>query len=82
MSQSGIIFTDSTVSQVGTRDPDGTRFGGATTDLIAFYGQTPTAQRAAGNNTAITTGATLTSAVASIIEIRTTLVNLGLMPAT
>lgn len=82
MSQSGIIFTDATVSQVGARDPDGTRLGGAITDPIAFYGATPTAQRAAGNNPVLTAAAALTTVAASVIEIRATLVGLGIMPAT
>jgi hypothetical protein len=70
------------IDQLGNRSPDGEQLGQATTDLIGFYGKTPLAQRATGNNTLLTTGATTTVQTAVLIEIQATLVGLGLMPAT
>lgn len=60
----------------------GSIMGRSTGALISFFGATPVAQRATGNNTALTTGATTTVQLAVLTEIQTTLVNLGLMPST
>ena len=77
-----MTFTTSTLHQLSTGTPDGTQMGQSTTDLIGFYGKTPVVQRATGNNTLLTTGATTTVQTAVLIEIQATLVALGLMPAT
>lgn len=78
-----MTLTTTHVDQMGNRSPDGMVHGSAITDLIGFYGvATPVAQRATGNNTLLTTGATTTVQTAVLIEIQATLVALGIMPAT
>jgi hypothetical protein len=74
--------TETIVLRALPTNPDGGRFGNSTTDKICFYGGTPAAQRATGNNTLLTTGATTTVQTAVLIEMQATLVGLGLMPAT
>ncbi|MGH6737588.1 MAG: hypothetical protein ACREDY_00890 [Bradyrhizobium sp.] len=60
----------------------GSLLGQGITDTIGFYGLTvPVAQRAAGNNTALTASSTTTVQLAVLTEIQTTLVDLGLMPS-
>lgn len=71
--------------------PDGTNIGNAITDKLAFYGVTPIVQRANANQAAAPAGGTGATAGAydtaanrdSLInlvnEMRTVLVNLGLM---
>jgi len=57
-------LTETQILRVGPETPDGLRMGVAATDLIAFYGATPVAQRAggSGSGTAVsTTAATTTS---------------------
>ena len=68
--------------------------GNSTAALISFYGTAGIAQRAAGSNAVVPAGgvgvaaggwdtaAHRDTAIATINEIRTTLVNLGLMPST
>lgn len=63
-------------------NPDGQLLGASITDPIGFYGKTPVAQRATGHNTAITSGSSATAVATVLSEIQTTLINLGLMPAT
>lgn len=64
------------------KNPDGELLGKDTTTKIGFYGGTPVVQRATGNNTLLTTGATTTVQTAVLIEIQATLVANGMMPAT
>jgi len=76
---------------IGRGGPDGTTIGASTTELISFYGVTPVAQAAGAAQGTFTTTLTqstgwgfLTStagnaAVALILEMRSVLVNLGLM---
>lgn len=77
-----ILSSETHIDQLGNRSPDGEQMGQATTDLIGFYGKTPIAQRAAGNNTALTTTPTTTLVGTIVREIQATLVGLGIMPAT
>jgi hypothetical protein len=74
--------TETIILRATPVNPDGSRFGSTTADKIAFYGGTPTAQRATGSNTLLTTGATTTVQTAVLIEIQATLVALGMMPST
>lgn len=74
--------SETIVLRATANNPDGSNFGSSITEKIAFYGKTPIAQRATGNNTLLTTGATTTVQTAVMIEIQATLVGLGLMPAT
>jgi hypothetical protein len=72
----------------------GGTIGTAVTNTISFYGAARVARRSAGNNAVVPAGGTgaaaggwdtaahRDAAIATINEIRTTLVNLGLMPAT
>jgi len=46
---------------LGNGNPDGVSVGGATTDLVSFYGVTPIAQRSGSAQTAVTTTAATTS---------------------
>jgi UDP-N-acetyl-D-mannosaminuronic acid transferase (WecB/TagA/CpsF family) len=83
-----------TYERVDYGSPDGAQLGGASTDKIAFYGVTPVvqptaaAQAAPASTDAVSVSATQwgfsTSAQANavidcLIEIRTALVNLGLI---
>ncbi len=68
---------------IGDAGPDGTIFGRSITDLIAFYGETPAAQRAAAAQATSLVGTASSTAVntdlkAAIIEIMNTLDALGL----
>jgi hypothetical protein len=76
------LINTTIVEQADKNDPSGTVFGVATTSPIGFYGKTPVAQRATGNNTALTTTPTTTAVATAVVEIQATLVGLGLMPAT
>ena len=77
------LALDVATRQLSDQNPTGTLLGASTTDKIGFYGvATPVAQRAAGSNTVLTTGATTTVQLAVLTEIQATLVALGLMPAT
>lgn len=72
-----------TYTQLGINNPDGMIIGGATTDKIGFYGDTPIAQRAAAAQGTATVGTASATAVttevkAAIIEIMNTLTALGL----
>lgn len=63
--------------------PDGSQWGGATSDKVAFYGTTPITQRAgaAQNTTALSTASSTaidTATKAAIIEIMDTLRVVGL----
>ena len=63
--------------------PDGSQWGGATSDKVALYGTTPVTQRAgaAQNTTALSTASSTaidTATKAAIIEIMDTLRVLGL----
>lgn len=74
--------TETIVLRATAQNPDGSNFGSATDDKIGFYGKTPVAQRATGNNTLLTTGSTTTVQLAVLTEIQATLVANGMMPAT
>lgn len=77
------IPLDVSTKQLSDGNTTGTLLGTGPTDKIGFFGvATPVAQRATGNNTAFTSGMTTTVQAAVISEIQTTLINLGLMPAT
>jgi hypothetical protein len=68
------------IEYLGYGDDDGTVLGrNATTDKIAFFAATPIVRPAATAQSAITAGATTTSTIALVIELRTALVNLGLI---
>ncbi len=77
-----ILNTETHIDQLGNRSLDGEQMGQTATDKIGFYGKTPVVQRAAGNNTALTTTPTTTASNAVLVEIQRTLVGLGIMPAT
>lgn len=64
-----------------TRLPsDGTRLGQTTADKVGFFGlTTPIPQPTSATQAAITAGATTTATIALLLEIRTALVNLGLI---
>ena len=84
------------VDQLSKKCPDGTTMGQSTSDKIGFYGVTPVAQSTSANNqvAAGTTASTTTSpagyatttqatAIAVLVDqMRTALVNLGLMAGT
>jgi len=83
--------TSSTLKQLSDGNPAGSVWGQSATDLIAFYGGTPVAQRASGNLAAITTTAATTTTpwgyststqanaiVSALNEIIATLVGLNL----
>lgn len=87
--------TETQVLRVGPETPDGLRMGVAATDLIAFYGATPVAQRASGSGAAASSTASTTTtpwgyatstqanAIVTLVnEIRATMVGLGLMVGT
>lgn len=76
------LINSTGAEQIGKNDPSGEIFGPVTTSRISFFGKTPVALRATGNNTLLTAGATTTVQTAVMIEIQATLVALGLMPAT
>lgn len=66
--------------QLSDAGPSGTLLGqNATVDLVGFYGATPIVQPTAAAQSAITAGATTTSTIALVIELRAALVNLGLI---
>lgn len=58
---------------------DGTSLGQSTADKISFYGVTPIVQPSSASQAAITVGGTTTAANTLLIELRTALVNLGLI---
>lgn len=65
------------VSNIAT---EGSNFGASITDKIGFYGlATPIAQRASTDAGAITAGATTTACNTLVIELRASLVALGLI---
>lgn len=69
-----------TIKELSDGGPDGTRLGqSATTDKISFFAATPIVQPTATAQSAITAGATTTSTIALVIELRAALVNLGLI---
>lgn len=77
------IPLDVSTKQLSDQNTVGTLLGASPADKIGFFGiGTPVAQRAAGNNTALTTTPTTTAQLAVLTEIQTTLVNLGIMPTT
>jgi hypothetical protein len=67
------------VEYLGSGEDDGCVHGRSAADKIAFYNATPVVQPAATAQSAITAGATTTSTIALLIEIRTALVNLGII---
>jgi hypothetical protein len=68
------------VKQLSDGNIDGVQFGqNATVDKIGFFGATPVVQPTSANQGAITAGATITPAVALLIEIRSALVSLGII---
>ena len=68
-----------TYERVGYGSPDGSQFGGASTDLIAFYGATPLAKVSL---TQQSTTATTTRLRAELSGLQNALHNLGLVTIT
>lgn len=64
---------------LGKGEDDGVILGRSATDKVAFFNGTPVVQPAATAQSAITAGATTTSTIALVIEMRNALVALGLM---
>jgi hypothetical protein len=66
---------------LGDGGPDGTSVGRSATDLVALYGGTPVAQRAAAAQAtsliSVTSTAVNTSIVAWMLEVSNTLIGLG-----
>jgi len=63
--------------QIGTRTPDGMKFGAAATDKIALFGSTPVVQQ---TKPGTLTGASDSTAVATAVNLLTTaLTNFGLV---
>jgi hypothetical protein len=58
---------------------DGQSYGQSASDKQGFFGVTPVIQPASATQAAITAGATATATTALVIELRTALVNLGLI---
>lgn len=67
------------VKQLSDGRSDGTNLGQSATDKIGFYGVTNVVQPTSANQSAITAGATTTACNTLVIELRTALVNLGLI---
>ena len=65
--------------QLSDADVDGTLLGQSATDKVGFYGKAPVVQPASATQAAITAGATTTATIALLLEIRTALVNTGLI---
>ena len=65
--------------QLSDADVDGTLLGQSATDKVGFYGKAPVVQPASATQAAITAGATTTATIALLLEIRTALVNPGLI---
>ena len=91
MSTPNLGVNTSLKRQLSDGNADGTVLGQSATDLIAFYGGSPVAQRAANNLAAITTTAATTTTpygyststqanaiVSALNEIIATLVGLGI----
>lgn len=87
-----MTFSQSNERQLSDGNPDGTTLGQSITDLIAFYGVTPIAQRAGSAQAAVTTTAATTTTpygyatstqadgiVTLLNEMRAALVALGLI---
>jgi hypothetical protein len=67
------------VKQLSDGGPQGSSLGQSATDTISFYNATPVVQYASTASSAITAGATTTSTIALLIEVRAALVALGLI---
>ena len=91
MSTPNLGVSTSLKRQLSDGNSDGTVMGQSATDLIAFYGAAPVAQRGSGNLAAITTTAATTTTpygyststqanaiVSALNEIIATLVGLGI----
>lgn len=65
--------------QLSDADTNGTLLGQSATDKVGFYGKTPVVQPTSATQAAITAGATTTATIALLLEIRTALVNTGLI---
>ncbi|MBS0219145.1 MAG: hypothetical protein JSR91_00235 [Proteobacteria bacterium] len=65
--------------QVSGGQSEGTVLGQSATDKIGFYGTTAIVQPSSTNQSAITAGATTTACNTLVIELRSALVNLGLI---
>lgn len=68
--------------QLSKANPEGTKLGQSTTDLVSLYGVTPVAQRAsavqATSNVSLTTFMTINTNVAAFcLEVANTLIGLG-----
>jgi len=69
------------VKELSDKNPDGSRLGQSTTDLLAYYGTTPISQRASSNQaTSLLSSSTdFTAAhLAALQEVMNTLTALGL----
>lgn len=84
--------TVASVEQVTTNGPDGAQVGSSATELVGFWGKTPTSQRSGAAQATLTlTGTTLSSTVGFqstaqisalmglVVEMRAVLVDAGLM---
>lgn len=67
------------VRELSDKRTDGTRIGQSASDLVGFYGVAPVVQPASATQAAITAGATTTATIALLLEIRTALVNTGII---
>jgi hypothetical protein len=67
------------VYQLSDARSDGQVLGQSVTDKVGFFGVTPVVQPTSANQAAITAGATTTACNTLVIELRTALVNLGLI---
>jgi hypothetical protein len=63
--------------QIGTRNPDGAKFGAAATDKIGFFGATPVVRQTKAG--ALTGASDSTAVAAAVNAINTALVNFGLV---
>jgi hypothetical protein len=63
--------------QVGTRNPDGMKFGAAATDKIALFGSVPVVQQTAPS--VLVAGDSTTSILTAVNTLTTAFKNLGLI---
>jgi len=61
------------VDELSKKNPDGTRLGQSSADVVAFYGATPVAQQSAGtsNTIVVTNSSALSLAMSAIQELQT-----------
>lgn len=64
--------TSSTLKELSDKNPDGTRLGQDSTDLVAFYGGTPVVQPTSADQAEVTTAAIASVTTAAITSVTTT----------